>query len=144
MAARTATAFRYHPLALFAAGAIAVLVFHQGALTVLHGFGLVGEPFPVEPTWPLGIPVIWSITFWGGVWGIVFGAVEPRFPRGAMYWAAAFVFGAVFPTLVAWFVVAPLKGDPLAGGWNLARMWIGPLLNGAWGLGTALLLRWRG
>jgi hypothetical protein len=51
---------------------------------------------------------------------------------------AAIIFGAIAPTLVAWFVVAPLKGQALAAGWVPARMAIGPIVNGAWGLGTAI------
>lgn len=134
---------RYSVITLFAAGAIGVLLFHQGAYTVLHLLGVVGEPFPREPTWPFGVPVIWSIVFWGGLWGIVLGIAEARFPEGGMYWLTAFAFGALLPTLIGWFIVAPLKGDPIAGGWELERIWIGPLLNGVWGLGTALLLLWR-
>jgi len=57
---------------------------------------------------------------------------------GARLVAAATIFGAIFPTLVAWFVVAPLKGNPAAGGFVPAAMLIGPIVNGAWGLGTGL------
>ena len=46
----------------------------------------------------------------------------------------------VLLTLVAWFVVAPLKGTPVAAGWHPSSMAVGPLANGAWGIGTALLL----
>ena len=46
---------------------------------------------------------------------------------------------ALLPSLVGWFVVAPLKGQPIAAGWNVARLWIAPVVNGLWGLGTALL-----
>ncbi|MEH2154212.1 hypothetical protein [Nostoc sp.] len=42
---------------------------------------------------------------------------------------------------MAWFVVAPLKGQPLAGGWKLVGIVTGLLVNGAWGVGTAGLLR---
>jgi hypothetical protein len=136
--------FSHHPLTLFAAGAVAVLVFHQGLLTILHLVGVTGPPFQLDATWPFGLPQIWSLVFWGGLWGIAFGAAERRFPRGTMYWVAAFLFGAVLPTLVAWFVVAPLKGAPVAAGWDPAQLWIGPVINGAWGIGTALLLVWRG
>ena len=51
------------------------------------------------------------------------------------------IFGALGPTLVAWFLVAALKGQPLGGGWKGSTMITGLLVNGAWGLGTALLLR---
>ena len=50
------------------------------------------------------------------------------------------MFGAVALSLVAWFVVAPLKGLPLAGGGRPAAIATALLVNGAWGLGTALLL----
>jgi hypothetical protein len=134
----------HHPLTLFAAGAIAVLVFHQGLITVLHLMGLANAPFQTAPTEPFGVPRIWSAAFWGGLWGIAFGFAARWFPRGALYWLAAFVFGALAPTLVGWFVVAPIRGQALGYGFVPSRMGIGLLIHGVWGLGTALILRWRG
>lgn len=137
---------RFHPsparLALgFAAGFLAVLVFHQGMLAFLQAIDFARSgPYQVQPTWPFGLPRFWSLAFWGGVWGIAFVLVEPYFPRGAKYWLAALLFGALGPTLVSWFVVAPIKGTPIAGGWEFAAMTRGLLLNGAWGLGTAAIL----
>jgi len=126
----------------FLAGFLAVLVFHQGMLGLLHLAGLVARaPFAMQPVPPLGVPAVVSAAFWGGLWGVVLAGVAPRFPRGAAHWPAAALFGAVAPTLVAWFVVAPLKGLPSGGGWSFPGVLIGPLVNGAWGLGTALLLR---
>ena len=126
----------------FVAGFIAVLLFHQPALAVLNQIGIAqANVYSFKATAPLGVPQVISLAFWGGVWGIVLAAVEGRFPRGARYWVYAFLFGAIFPTLVAWFVVAPLKGLPMAGGWQPNRMITGLVINGAWGLGTALLLR---
>jgi hypothetical protein len=125
----------------FIAGFIAVLLFHQPALALLKTIGFTdAATYSLKGTAPLGVPQVISIAFWGGVWGVIFAAVERRFPRGGQYWVWAFVFGAVFPTLVAWFVVAPLKAQPLAGGWDAHRMVTGFLINGAWGIGTALLL----
>ena len=126
----------------FIAGFIAVLVFHQGMLAVLHAVGFTARtPFPMQPTHPFGLPVIWSLAFWGGVWGLIFAAVDRHFPRGARYWIWTLVFGALAPTLVAWFLVAALKGQPLGGGWKGSAMITGLLVNGAWGLGAALFLR---
>lgn len=126
----------------FAAGFLATLLFHQIALLVLHAAGLThAMPWPMRPVPPFGVPQCLSLAFWGGVWGIVLVLVEPylqRSPGG--YWLAATVFGAVFPTLVAWFIVAPLKGLPAAGGFHFPGLIVGPIVNGAWGLGTALLL----
>jgi hypothetical protein len=71
----------------------------------------------------------------------VFVAVERWFPSGGGYWAVAVAFGALFPSLVAWFVVFPLKDMEMAGGFRLAGLVTGLAVNGAWGLGTGLLLR---
>jgi len=128
-------------LLAFVAGFFAVLLFHQGMLALLYAVKFASRaPFSTTPTQPFGIPQIWSSAFWGGVWGLVFAAIAPRFGRNARYWVAALVFGAIAPTLVAWFVVAPLKNQPIAGGFKPAVMMTGLLVNGAWGVGTALLL----
>lgn len=125
----------------FAAGFVAVLVFHQGMYAFLYAIGYIANPpYPVQPIPPFGLPRFWSLAFWGGVWGIVFVLVEQYFPRGAKYWLAALVFGALAPSLVSWFIVAPIKGTPIAGGWQIDAMTRGLILNGAWGLGTAAVL----
>ena len=127
----------------FAAGFLAVPIFNQMMLALLFGAGIAGSPpFPMAATPPLGVPAVVSLAFWGGVWGLVMAAVERRFPRGAGYWLAALLFGAIFPTLVAWFVVFPLKGRPAGGGWQAAGIATGLLVNGAWGIGTALIATW--
>ena len=96
--------------------------------------------YSMTATAPLGVPQVISLSFWGGVWGIVYALVEHRFPRGGMYWVYAFLFGAIFPSLVAWFIVSPMKHAPVAAGWQAARLLTGFLANGAWGFGTGLLL----
>jgi hypothetical protein len=126
----------------FIAGFLGVLVFHQLMLGLLHLIGLTaGQPYAFRPVPPLGVPAVLSAAFWGGVWGIVFALVHHRFPRGYAYWVAAFLFGAIFPTLVAWFIVFPMKGMPVGNGWQPASMLTGVLVNGAWGIGTAFFLR---
>jgi len=122
----------------FLAGAAAVVLFHQSALAVLHALQLArGAPFSFTPTKPFGVPVLWSLAFWGGVWGVILAAVLAPLD-GARLILASVIFGAIFPTLVAWFVVAPLKGQPIAAGWAPATMMVGPLVNAAWGLGTGI------
>ena len=122
----------------FISGAIAVLVFHQGAFALLHSLGFTPRlPYSMTPTPPLGIPVVWSLAFWGGVWGVLLAiTLAPIHGRAFIVWAT--VFGAVLPTLVAWFVVAPLKGQPIAAGFAPMAMMIGPVVNAAWGLGTGI------
>jgi hypothetical protein len=126
----------------FVAGFLAVLVFHQGALLILHLAGFVANaPWSLAPVPPFGVPAVLSAAFWGGLWGIVFVLLRPQFGEGGRYWVSALLFGAIAPTLVAWFVVLPLKGLPAGGGFAWPRVLIGPIVNGAWGLGTAVFLK---
>lgn len=128
----------------FVAGAVAVLLFHQSLLALIAAVGFVpAKAYATDPTVPFGVPQVLSAAFWGGVWGVVFAWVQSRFPRGAGYWIAALVFGAIFPSLVAWFVAAPLKGLPIAAGGDVHRIVTALVANGAWGIGTALLY-WLG
>lgn len=125
----------------FVAGFLAVPLFHQPMLALLHTIGMAPRaPYSFAPVPPFGVPLVVSQSFWGGVWGIIFALVAPRFPRGPAYWPTAVLFGAFALSLVAWFIVAPLKGLPVAGGGQPAAIAIGLLVNGAWGGGTAALL----
>ncbi len=129
-------------LAGFIAGFLATLIFHQLTVALFHGAGVSPFlPYSWTPTVPFGIPAVLSLSFWGGAWGIVFGLIHGRFPRGAGYWGAAFLFGAVLPSLVALLVVLPLKGRPLGGGWQLSLLLIAFFANGAWGIGTGVFLK---
>jgi len=128
----------------FAAGFISTLTFHQGTLFVLHKAGLWPKPpYPMTPTEPLKIPAVISLALWGGVWGILAWCLI-RGMGGPQYWTYATLFGAIGPSLVALFVVFPLKGLPLAGGWDPKVIGAVLLLNGAWGLGVAVLMRVAG
>jgi hypothetical protein len=131
----------------FVAGALAVFTFHQITIWLLASLGGgQGNFYSMTPVAPLGVPQVVNQAFWGGLWGCVFALLAERFPRHWPLWLAGFVFGAIGPTLVGWFVVAPLKNQPIAQGFNPARMWRGPIINGMWGLGAAvfydLLRRW--
>jgi hypothetical protein len=126
----------------FVAGFAATLVFHQIGVLLLHFAGLTpGLPYNMRPVPPFHVPQFVSLAFWGGVWGVVFVLAEravARSPGG--YWVGAIVFGAVFPTVFSWLVVAPLKGLPLGYGFHFPGILIGFVVNGLWGLGTALFL----
>ena len=125
----------------FVAGAVAVPLFHQVALLLLNLSGYIDRPaFQFNPTEPLGVPSLISLSFWGGVWGLLLGALLDRVRSRQAWWATAFLFGAIAPTLVAGLVVAPLKGQ--AGAAQNPKLIItGLLVNAAWGLGTAALYR---
>jgi hypothetical protein len=143
LASTTARRPRGVALALgFLAGAIAVLTFHQGAIALLTATGAInGNVYSLRPVAPFGVPQIASSAFWGGAWGAVFAALAPRDLRGAGYWLAGIALGALALPMVGWFIVAPLKGQPIAAGWNGARMGLSMLINGAWGLGVAVFYR---
>ena len=124
-------------LLAFLAGFVATLVFHQGALWLLHLAGVTPRtPFVMKPVPPFNVPSVISLAFWGGVWGIIMIAAI-----GKAFYFVATVFGAVLPTLVAAFVIAPLRHMPLPAGNPGKLLAMGLIVNGAWGLGTALLYR---
>ena len=125
-------------ISAFLCGAAAVLTLHQGTLAAIYLAGFSAPaPYSLAPTQPWDVPHLWSLAFWGGVWGIVLAATLRRL-TGVGLVVASIVFGAIFPTLVAWFIVAPLKGQPMAAGFVPAAMALGPILNAAWGFGTGL------
>lgn len=138
----TAVGFKNSLLFGFIAGFFGTLVFHQLTLAALWGLGLAPfPPFSMAPTHPFGIPAVFSLSFWGGVWGILFALIHGSFPRRGAYWVVAFFFGAILPSLVALLVVLPLKGRPMGGGWHLPLLLTAFLINGAWGIGTGVILR---
>ncbi len=140
----------------FLMGALSVAIFHQGTLFLLFHYAnaipeaaqVVGRaPAPgwdlsrMMPNPPFGLPMplLFSQMFWGGVWGIVIAAVLRGTPAPDLL--TGFLIGAVGCTLVAVTVVAGLKGLPLYGGGNVQNLLRAALINGAFGWGTALLLR---
>jgi hypothetical protein len=120
----------------FLSGAVAVLLCHQVIAALLHSIGITPRvPYSMQPTPPLGVAQVWSLAFWGGVWGVLLAAALRRYADGALVIAAT-IFGAILPSLVAWTVVAALKGQPLFGGGAPKALAVGLLVNAAWGLGT--------
>jgi hypothetical protein len=122
------------------AGALAVLVVHQPMLIALDSLGaLEFSGYPMRPTAPFGVPQIVSWCFWGGVWGVAFALASPHLPAGIWYWIAVFAAGAVVLPLVVWFVVQPLRGEQIGGGWQLGRTTVIVFVHGMWALGTAAI-----
>ena len=125
----------------FIAGFLATLIFHRSLWYVFNQIGIIP---PDRPAWPLdavpplGVPSVISKAFWGGLWGAVLAPVLGQL-TGPAYWTAWILIGAVALTPVAFFVVAPLKGEAIPALWP--RFALGLLLNGMWGFGTALLLK---
>ena len=139
-------------LGAFLAGVVSVLVFHQIAFWLLNQIHVAPANFyNLTPTKPFGVPVVLSLAFWGGLWAIPLAWLLRR-RYGTGYWVFATLFGAVAATLVAWFIVPMLKGLPTIVERPLSiAIIIGPVVNGAWGFGTAVFLKllparwsWRG
>ena len=126
----------------FVAGFLATITFHQIGIWVLHAVGFIGAtPWNTAPVPPFGVPSVISLSFWGGVWGIIFVLIErwlARFPGG--YLVGSAVFGAIVPTLVLMFVVFPLRGQPVGAGFapNLIITFL--IVHALWGVGTAVIL----
>ena len=124
----------------FAAAVLSVLTFHQGMWALLYAAGIMPPaPYPTNPVPPFGVPLIASLCFWGGLYGLAFGLVLPRLSRAPML-LLGLGLGLLAAT-VGWFVVAPLKGQPVAGGFVPLRMLVSVLVNGTWGIGVGLILR---
>ena len=63
---------------------------------------------------------------------------------GGRKWLWGVVWGALLPSFVALFVVFPMKGMPMAGGFDPKLIAGALLLNGIWGLGVVALMRLYG
>jgi hypothetical protein len=124
----------------FLSGAVSVLACHQVIAALLHAIGITPRvPYSMQPTHPLGVAQVWSLVFWGGVWGVLLAAALRSYARSygdRALVVAATIFGAFLPSLVAWTVVAALKGQPLFAGGAPKALAVGLLVNAAWGLGT--------
>ena len=63
----------------FIAGFVATLIFHQIGLLLLHFVGMTPNmPYNMNSVPPFGVPQFISLSFWGGVWGIIFVSVDYR------------------------------------------------------------------
>ena len=99
----------------FAGGFLAVLIFHQSLWFLFNLIGLIPPErpaWPFDPIPPFGVPSVLSKAFWGGLWGAVLAQLLSTL-RGRTYWASWILVGAVALSLVAFFVVPPIKGEPI-------------------------------
>ncbi len=126
----------------FAAGALAMLLFHQGSVAVLSALGM----FPVGP-WnvarvpPFGLPALVHGAFFSGVWAVLYVLVlEPRRPADVPLWLAVPLFAAIVPVAFLFLVMAPARGAPLAFGMGGTMVGMVILAHAVWGLGIALLV----
>ena len=125
----------------FVAAVIAVLTFHQGMWALLHVLDLQGlkmpAAYPFDGVPPWHVPRIVNLCFWGGLYGIVFGLLLPRFRLPV--WLCGLITGFI-AAFVGLVIVSAIKGTPIGAGW-VVLSWVRSLLiNGSWGLGLGLIL----
>jgi hypothetical protein len=120
------------------AGAIAALVFHQTTLQIFFWLGLAPQAaFRIAHVPPFHAPMVVSVTFWGALYGGLFGWVTPRL-KGPL-WLYGLVAG-LCAMLLSWFVIRPLSGASVAFDWQQAAMLRSFAANEMWGLGVGLIL----
>jgi hypothetical protein len=121
----------------FVAGFIAVPLGHQ-VMSYIFWLTIPGRAFPwnMAPNpGAFGLPAVVNLSFWGGVWGILWAIVQNFLPRGWISWIVAILFGGICATAFSAYGVTAIKHLPAG-----SMSWIGFGLNGAWGLVTALVL----
>lgn len=126
----------------FIAGALSVLIFHQLGFWISNELGYTRTGlYNMRPVPPWSVPAIVSSAFWGGLWGIVAAFVVPRLPgvlSGVVGWI---LFAAIIVSLVNWFVVLPIKGLPMGGGFRMPGLVVVPLVYALWGFGMWLIAK---
>jgi len=102
----------------FTAGALSHLIFQDGPLALLYLAQLAPAlPWSLKPVPPLGVPLSLNLAFWAGLWGVAYAVLERRLTARLTWLPGGLVFGIV-PLVVFWFVVLPLKGFGIGGGFN--------------------------
>ena len=125
----------------FISGFLSHLIF-QGALgAALYAANLLPAlPWSLTPVPPLGVPMTLSLAFWAGLWGVLYAVLEPSLTARFGWWAGGLIFG-IAPLLVYWFVVLPLKGLGVGGGFQPAPVLIYIAFHLIFGLGVAIIFR---
>ena len=100
--------------------------------------------FAMQPMLLFGVPQVWSLAFWGGLWGILFVWVVGHLPQGKLYWIDAMILAPWrrrwWPGL--WSLPSKACRSAMAGTPPASRPRCSPTAPGAWapgcscGLGT--------
>jgi hypothetical protein len=122
----------------FGAAALAHVLFQGPFGAILYAAGLVPEPvLSLEPVPPFAVPATVNNMFWDGLWGMLYGALEPRLTARLGRAGGGLMLGFA-SLLVFWFVVLPLKGAGIAA-LPAGEIALDLAFDAAFGLGTALL-----
>jgi len=131
----------------FIAGAISVLVAHEGIIYLLHAADYIPTQgwsmTPAIPPW--GVPRLVNNVFWGGLWGVLFALLYDWVP-GGMAWLKGLIFGLCIVVVSNWTLLPLIKGQifgqanqVLFGGFNPQRMVIVLVILGAFGIGLGIV-----
>jgi hypothetical protein len=119
------------------AGALSMLLFHQTTLQVFYWCGLAREPgFRLAIVPPFGVPQVVSACFWAALIAAVYGVVRRR--SGTHRLLSGLVLGMIGMALV-WFVVLPLKGQPVAFNFQPMQIVRSATASALWGIGVGIL-----
>jgi hypothetical protein len=125
----------------FIAGFLSHLIFQGGFGSLLFAANVLPAlPFSLMPVPPFGVPKTLNLGFWAGLWGVGYALIEPRLTALFGRWLGGLVYGLA-PLAGYWFVVLPLKGLGIGGGFHLAMMPIEVGFHAAFGIGTAIVFR---
>ena len=138
----------------FIAAVLAVLLVHQPIIAALTATGaletkgvvynfapLTGAPlFLAQFFGGLGIkgwPILFNQMFWGGMWGVLFGAM--LVPLSLPNWFKGLLLGLLVVILGNWLLIPLLKSQPLFGGFDIKRMAITCAIGIPFGIATGLI-----
>jgi len=125
----------------FLAGSLSHLIFQDALLGTLYVARLAPAlPWSLMPVPPLGVPASLNLAFWAGLWGLAYALLERRLTTLFGWWPGGLAFG-IAPLAVYWFVVLPLKGVGVGGGFHLAMVPLHVALHAIFGIGTAIIFR---
>ncbi|TWT10672.1 hypothetical protein [Reyranella sp. CPCC 100927] len=126
----------------FLAGFLSHLIFQGGFGGILYAAHLLPTlPWSLASVPPLGVPKSLSLGFWAGLWGLLYAVLERRLTVLHAWWSGGLVFGVALPLVAYWFIVLPLKGAGIGGGFHLAMVPIEVGFHAVFGIGVAILFR---
>ena len=126
----------------FLTGFLSHLIFQGAFGSILYAAHLLPAlPWSLMPVPPLGVPKSLSLGFWAGLWGLGYALLEPRLTAFFGRWSGGLVYGLALPLVAYWFIVLPLKGFGIGGGFHLAMVPIEVGFHAAFGIGAAIIFQ---
>jgi peptidoglycan biosynthesis protein MviN/MurJ (putative lipid II flippase) len=121
----------------FAAGFIAVLLFQQPVVALLHAHNIGPAAYSIQRMPPFGLPIITSQALVSGVIGALLLLIVDR-KHGERFWlfSLGLALGGFLPGLMMWLAVAPIEHQ-----WWMPKLLLDPVPNAAWVFGTFLIYR---